>query len=94
MTSFIVECKKCSKNTLKRVVLERKPYIDITSELPEQYRAEGWHEFVCLNVINIRIFKKFGDTKIKEICDTNLLCKIPENTEIVFRNKEFKLKEN
>ena len=53
-TTTKARCQYCDLKTLKRVVVEREPLQEITEELPERYRKEGYKEFRCNNAIRIK----------------------------------------
>ena len=66
-----IECQYCKKNTDKRIVVKRVPLQDITSELSEEYRKEGYKEFLCTNIISVKKKGRYGET-----CENHIIRKL------------------
>lgn len=77
----MVKCKCCSKNTSKRIVLNRKEPIDITNEMPSHPDVKK--EFLCINkikslhpighYIDINGKKRTHYEWFQEICENHMI---------------------
>lgn len=64
-----IECKACSQDTPRRIVLKRNPAIEITSQLPLHLQKDH-KAFSCQNIIKM---KRKGNQELIETCDTNII---------------------
>lgn len=74
-----IQCKRCARDTPKRVVVKRNPIQNVTEELPENIKKEGYKEFLCIN--EIRLKGRNGKWS-EEVCENRMIRKLKNIIEL------------